>query len=57
MALKKGLIFSFPLVSDGQGGYAIVQDLPLSDFAREKLTATEDELKEEKAVVTDLLKG
>jgi malate dehydrogenase len=55
--IEEGLIYSFPLVSDGQGGYEIVQGLPLSDFAREKITATEDELKEEKAVVADLLKG
>lgn len=55
--IEKGLIYSFPLVSDGQGGYEIVQGLPISDFAREKLTLTENELKEEKAVVADLLRG
>jgi malate dehydrogenase len=55
--IEEGLVYSFPLVSDGQGGYAIVQGLPLSDFAKDKITATEDELKEEKAVVADLLKG
>lgn len=55
--IEEGLIYSFPLVSDGQGGYEIVQGLSLSDFAREKLTVTEDELKEEKAVVFDLLAG
>ncbi|MEZ4517347.1 MAG: malate dehydrogenase [Chloroflexota bacterium] len=53
--IEEGLMFSFPLVSDGQGGYSIVQDLPLSEFAREKIGITENELKEEKAVVTDLL--
>jgi hypothetical protein len=36
--IAEGLIFSFPLVSDGQGGYEIVQGLPISDFAREKST-------------------
>lgn len=55
--IEEGLIFSFPLVSDGQGGYEIVQGLPLSDFAREKVQITEDELKEEKAVVADLLRS
>lgn len=53
--IEEGLIFSFPLRSDGQGNYEIVQDVPLSDFAREKIAITEAELKEEKAVVEDLL--
>jgi malate dehydrogenase len=54
--IEKGLIFSFPIRSDGAGGYEIVQGLPLSDFARGKIAATEAELQEEKAVVTDLLR-
>lgn len=54
--IEKGLIFSFPAVSDGAGGYSIVQGLTWSDFARQKVAITENELKEEKAVVTDLLK-
>lgn len=53
--IEKGLIYSFPISSDGAGGYKIVQGLSFSDFAREKVTTTEDELKQEKAVVTDLL--
>lgn len=53
--IEKGLIFSSPIASDGQGGFHIVQGLSLSDFAQEKIKRTEAELKEEKAVVTDLL--
>lgn len=53
--IEKGLMFSFPIASDGQGGYSIVQGLSWSDFAREKVMLTEQELKDEKAVVTDLL--
>lgn len=53
--IDEGLIFSFPLTSDGAGNYAIVQDLPRSDFAQEKITATLAELQDEKAVVADLL--
>ncbi|MDP6701518.1 MAG: malate dehydrogenase, partial [Candidatus Latescibacteria bacterium] len=41
--------------SDGQGSWEVVQGLELSDFAREKIKATEDELKEERAVIADLL--
>lgn len=54
--IEEGLIFSFPVTSDGVGGYSIVQGLAWSDFAREKVSVTEQELKDEKAVVTDLLK-
>ena len=54
--IEEGLLFSFPVTSDGAGGYSIVQGLTLSDFAREKIITTENELKDEKAVVADLLK-
>ncbi len=54
--VDEGLIFSFPLVSDGNGNYEIVQGLSFSDFAQEKFNATLEELRNEKAVVADLLK-
>jgi malate dehydrogenase len=54
--VDEGLMSSFPLVSDGQGGYQIVQGLTMSDWARAKLEATIDELRQERAVVEDLLK-
>ncbi|MBE2198795.1 MAG: malate dehydrogenase [Anaerolinea sp.] len=50
-----GLLFSFPLVSDGAGGYHIVQGLSLSDFAQEKITITQEELRNEKSHILDLL--
>ncbi len=53
--IDEGLIFSFPVRSDGNGGYSIVQGLTLSDYAREKLGKTLQELRDEKAVVADLL--
>ncbi|HEX6383731.1 MAG TPA: malate dehydrogenase [Anaerolineae bacterium] len=53
--IDKGLVFSFPLRSSGDGTYSIVQGLPWSDFAREKIQVTLDELREEKTVVSDLL--
>ena len=53
--IDEGLMFSFPIRSDGQGHWEIVQGLKLSDFARAKIKATEDELKEERAVIADLL--
>jgi malate dehydrogenase len=53
--IEQGLIFSFPLRSDGKGKWEIVQGLELSDFAREKIRLTTEELKSEKAVIQDLL--
>ncbi len=53
--IDEGLMFSFPIRSDGQGGWEIVQGLALSDFARAKIKATEDELKEERTIIADLL--
>jgi malate dehydrogenase len=54
--VDEGLMSSFPLVSDGQGGYSIVQGLKLSDWAKPKFDATIDELRRERAIVEDLLK-
>lgn len=54
--VEEGLIFSFPIVSDGQGGYSIVKNLSMSDWGKEKFAITLQELREEKAVVADLLK-
>jgi malate dehydrogenase len=53
--IEEGLMFSYPIRSDGQGNWEIVQGLELSDFAREKIAATEGELKEEKSVIENLL--
>lgn len=54
--VDEGLVFSFPLVSDGAGNYSIVQHLPMSDWARGKFNITLEELRQEKEVVKDLLR-
>lgn len=46
--IPKGLMFSFPVVSDG-AKWRVVQGLALSDFAKEKIQATLNELLEEQA--------
>jgi malate dehydrogenase len=51
----EGLISSFPLRSDGKGGWEIVQGLELQPFIRTKIAATVKELEQERAVVADLL--
>ncbi|HEV2692813.1 MAG TPA: malate dehydrogenase [Verrucomicrobiae bacterium] len=52
--IEKGLIFSYPIRSNGKT-LEVVQGVPLSDFSKGKITATENELKEEKSLVADLL--
>lgn len=52
--IAEGLIYSFPLTCSN-GGYEIVQGLDISDFSRLRLTATEDELKEERAAIRELM--
>lgn len=49
------LIYSFPLRTDGQGGFEIVSGLELTDYAVGKLKASEEELVDERSAVTDLL--
>ena len=53
--VPEGLICGFPVRTDGEGGWEIVNDLELDDFARTKLAATVAELEEEKTIVADLL--
>jgi malate dehydrogenase len=52
--IEKGLMFSYPIRSNGSS-WEIVQGLSLSDFAKSKIATTENELKEEKALVSELL--
>ena len=53
--VSDGLMYSFPLRTDGNGGYEIVEGLELSDYAKGKIKATEDELLDERSGVTDML--
>jgi malate dehydrogenase len=52
--IDKGLIFSYPIRSNGKT-WEIVQNVPLNEFSKSKIAATEAELKEERAMVSDLL--
>jgi malate dehydrogenase len=54
--VERGLISSFPIVSNGKN-VRIVQGIQLSDFARSKIEISINELKEERAVVSELLKS
>lgn len=52
--ISSGLIYSFP-VTCKNGQYEIVQGLDIDEFSQTKMTATEDELKEERDGVKALL--
>ena len=52
--IEPGIIYSYPVrCSDGK--YEIVQDLSVSEFSRERMDATETELREERAAIEALL--
>ena len=50
-----GLFFSFPVTTEG-GAHHIVPDLPLSDFARQRIALTDKELVSERDAVAAYLK-
>ncbi len=52
--IEKGLMFSFPIRTNADGSWEIVQGLDLDAFSQEKIKATEAELKEERDAVRDL---
>jgi malate dehydrogenase len=52
--IETGVIYSYP-VRCRDGSYEIVQDLEISDFSRERMQATEAELREERAAIETLL--
>jgi malate dehydrogenase len=52
--ITEGLIYSFPVTCQN-GDWSIVQGLEINDFSREKMTATQTELTEERDAVAHLL--
>jgi malate dehydrogenase len=52
--IQEGLIYSFPCTCK-DGDWSIVQGVDINDFSREKMTATETELAEERDAVAHLL--
>ena len=53
--VPEGIISGFPVRTDGNGGYEIVQGLDLSDYAQSKLDTTVEELQSEREAVADML--
>lgn len=52
--IDEDIIFSFPIVCEN-GEWKEISGLEISDFSRERLSATEKELLDEKAAIADLL--
>ncbi len=52
--IEPGIIYSYPVRCSG-GDYEIVQGLPVDDFSRGRMDATETELREERAAIEELL--
>jgi malate dehydrogenase len=51
--IEPGVIFGYP-VTCANGQYSIVQDLPVSEFSQQRIDATNQELREERAAVEHL---
>jgi len=52
--IEPGVIYSYPVRCQG-GRYEIVQDLAINEFSRDRMQATETELREERAAIESLL--
>lgn len=52
--IEPGIVYSYPVRISG-GRYEIVQGLEISDFSRDRMNATETELREERAAIESLL--
>jgi malate dehydrogenase len=53
--IKPGVVYGYPCVTRN-GQYEIVQGLPVDEFSRGRMDATDKELREERAAIEDLLK-
>ncbi len=53
--VPEGIISGFPVRTDGNGGYEIVQGVEISDGARAKLDRSVEELTEEREAVSSML--
>jgi len=53
--IKPGIVYGYP-VTCANGKYEIVQGLSVNEFSRSRMDATEQELREERAAIEELLK-
>jgi len=53
--IAPGVVYSYPVTCPGDGRYEIVQGLDIDEFSRQRMDATDTELREERENVADLL--
>ena len=53
--VPEGIIFGFPLRASSSGEISIVQNLPISEYAQNKINLTTQEILDEKKDISDLL--
>ena len=53
--IDEGLIASMPIRADGQGNWSVVEGLEIDEFSSQKIEASVQELREERAAVVDLI--
>lgn len=53
--IAPGVVYSYPVTCSGDGRYEIVQGLDIDEFSRQRMDATDSELREERENVADLL--
>ena len=56
-SMPEGIVYSFPVRISADHSWEIVQGLSISDFAREKMEKTAQELTEEKETALSFLTG
>lgn len=52
--IAPGVVYSYPCICEN-GGYRVVQDLPVDEFSRERMNLTDKELRDERSAVENLL--
>ena len=52
--IEPGVVYSYP-VRCKENGYSIVEGLDVNEFSRERMRATDAELREERAAIESLL--
>ncbi|MEI9896221.1 MAG: malate dehydrogenase [Chthoniobacter sp.] len=53
--VEPGIISSFPIRTNQEGGWEVAKWVPIGDFSRDRIVATVNELKEERELVRELL--
>jgi len=53
--VSQDLIYSFPVTCRGGGQYEVVKGLPIDEFSKKKMKATEQELLEERELAYQIV--